>query len=76
MTHKLQNSYTCTVKKVLGPTTDSQPGDLPKGLRTPREFVFGGQWELIMELTQDWGNRLLEGTNKTMCALGHRRKEQ
>ena len=22
---------------------------------------------MIMELTQDWGNRLLEGTNKTVC---------
>ena len=28
------------------------------------------------ELTQDWGNRLLEGTNKTLCAPGPRRKEQ
>ena len=22
---------------------------------------------MIPELTQDWGNRLLEGTNKTLC---------
>ena len=28
------------------------------------------------ELTQDWGNRLLEGTNKTLCAPGPRRKVQ
>ena len=28
------------------------------------------------ELTQDWGNRLLEGTNKTLCAPGPRKKEQ
>ena len=28
------------------------------------------------ELTQDWGNRLLEGTIKTLCAPGPRRKEQ
>ena len=28
------------------------------------------------ELTQDWGNTLLEGTNKTLCASGPRRKEQ
>ena len=28
------------------------------------------------ELTQDWENRLLEGTNKTLCAPGPRRKEQ
>ena len=28
------------------------------------------------ELTQDRGNRLLEGTSKTLCAPGPRRKEQ
>ena len=28
------------------------------------------------ELTQDWGNRLLEGTSKTLFAQGPRRKEQ
>ena len=31
------------------------------------EFDFGGQWNFITEFTQDWGNRFLEGTNKT-CA--------
>ena len=30
----------------------------------------------VPELTQDWGNRLLEGTDKTLCAPGPRRKEQ
>ena len=39
--------------------------------RTP-----GGQWDLITEPPQDWGNRLLQGTNKTLCATGARRKEQ
>ena len=28
------------------------------------------------DLTQDWGNRLLEGTNKTLCTSGPRRKDQ
>ena len=28
------------------------------------------------ELTQDWGNRLLEHTNGTVCTTGPRRKEQ
>ena len=28
------------------------------------------------ELTQDWGTRLLEGTNRALCAPGPRRKEQ
>ena len=53
-----------------------QPGDPAKGLRTPREFDFEDQWDLIIELPQNWGNRLLEGTNKTLCTLGPRRKEQ
>ena len=30
----------------------------------------------LPELTQDWGNRLLEGTNKTLCTPGPRRKGQ
>ena len=51
-------------------------GDLAKRLRTPREFDFGSQWDFIIELPQDWGNRLLEGTNKTLCAPRPRRKEQ
>ena len=28
------------------------------------------------ELTQDWGNRLLEGMSKTLCVPGLRKKEQ
>ena len=28
------------------------------------------------ELTQDWGNRLLKGTNKILWAPGSRRKQQ
>ena len=30
----------------------------------------------LPELTQNWGNRLLEGTNRTLCTPGPRRKEQ
>jgi len=45
-------------------------------LRTPREFDFGGHWDLIAGLTEDWGNRLLEGINKTLCAPEPRSKEQ
>ena len=30
----------------------------------------------LPELTQDWGSRLLEGTNKSLCTPGPRRKEQ
>ena len=36
-----------------------------KGLRTPKDFDLGGQWDLITERPQDWGNRFLECTNKT-----------
>ena len=50
--------------------------ELAKGLRTPREFDYEGQWDLIKELPQDRGNRLLEGTNKTLCTPGPRKKEQ
>ena len=53
----------------------SQPEDLAKGLRTSRELDFGGHWGLITKLPQDWGNRHLEGTKKTLCAPGPRRKE-
>ena len=30
----------------------------------------------LPELTQDWGKRLLEGTGRTLCSPGTRRKEQ
>ena len=30
----------------------------------------------LPELTEDWGNRLLEGTNRSVCMLGPRGKEQ
>ena len=30
----------------------------------------------LPEFTEDWGNRLSEGTNKSLCAPGPRRKEQ
>ena len=78
-THKLQNNYTKEVLALLqtfhGTQQMCQPGDLARGLRTPREFDFRGQWGLIPEFPQDWGDRLLEGTNKTLCAPGPRRKE-
>ena len=71
MTHKLQNNYTKEILALLRKFQElqqiSQPGDLAKSLRTPREFDFGGQWDLITELTQDWGNRLLESTNTFIC---------
>ena len=48
-----------------------------KGLGIPRESDFEGQQDIITELPQDWGKqRLLEGTNKTVCAPEPRGKEQ
>ena len=70
MTHKLQQLYernSLTLKRVLGPTTDFPNWGSVKETETPREFDFGEQRDLITELTQDWGNRFLEGTNKTLC---------
>ena len=61
-----------TVKKPLGPTADFPTCDPAKELRIPRKFDFGGQWDLITEHPQDWGNRLSECTNKTLCAPGAR----
>ena len=57
MIHKLQNNYNKEIltlsRKFQDPQQISQPGDLAKGLKTPKEFDFGGQWDLIIELTQD-----------------------
>ena len=49
--------------KVLGPATDFLTWRSGKGTENHREFDFEGQRDLITELTQDWGNRLLEGTH-------------
>jgi len=38
-----------------------------KGLRTPREFDFGGQWGLITELPQDWENMLGRHKQNLVC---------
>jgi len=47
-----------------------------RDLEPPTEFDSGGHWDLIAELPEDLGNRLLEATNKTLCAPRARRKEQ
>ena len=66
--HPAEQSYqrnSHTVKEVLGPTKDFPIWGSGKGTEIPREFEFGGQWDWITELPQDWGNRPLEGANKT-----------
>ena len=60
--------------KVLRPTTDFPTWVSTKELRTPREFDSEDEWDLITELKQDWGNRLLEGTKKILSTAGPRRK--
>ena len=76
MTHKLHNIYprnSHTIKKILGPTTDFPTWGSGKAIENPQRVWL---WrDLTIELTQDWGSRLLEGTNKTLCAPGPRRKE-
>ena len=52
-----------TVAKFEGPQQISQPGDPAKGLRTHREFDFGGQWYFTIELPQDWGKTPQEGAH-------------
>ena len=78
-THKLQSNYTkeilALLRKFYDPQQISQPGDL-KGTENPQRIWLWRPGDLITQLTQDWGNRLLEGTNKTLCAPGPRRKEQ
>lgn len=67
----------CTVKKVLGPKEISQPVDPAKDMRTPREFDFGVQWILIIELPQDWETECWGwGTAKTLCTSVARSGEQ
>ena len=64
------------VAKVLEPTVDFLIWGSSKGTENPRESDYEGQWDLIIKLPQNWGKRLLEGTNKTLCTVGPRRKEQ
>ena len=65
------NCRTIIPKKLLklqDPQQISQPGDLAKGLRTLRGSGFGGQWDLITELAQDWRKQALGGhKQKLMC---------
>ena len=53
---QLYQRSSCTVAKVLGPKQISQPVEPAKGLRTPRKSDFEGQWDLITERPQIWGN--------------------
>ena len=41
-------------------------------IENPQGTDFGGEGDLITELTQDWWNRLLKGMNKILCAPGEK----
>ena len=69
-----RNSH--TVKKVLGPTTDFPTWGSSKGTENLQGIWLWRPVRFVIELLQDWGNRLLEGTNKILSAPGARRKEQ
>ena len=63
VTHKLENSNTKEVLALLqrsqAPHETSQPEDPAKELGIPRESDFEGQWDLIIELPEDWGKQRL-----------------
>ena len=71
MTHKLENNDTKEFLALLQKFKDlqqlSQPGDPENRLRVPKEFDVEGQWDVITELPQDWGNRLLAPKKKRVC---------
>ena len=68
---QLYQIHSHTVKKVLGPMTNFPTWGSGKWTENPQ-----GIWLWRAENPQDWGNRLLEGTNKTLCIPGPRRKGQ
>ena len=54
-----------------------QPEDLVKGLRTPKDFDLGGQWDLITELPQTGETGPWRAQTKPCASKpGARRKEQ
>ena len=73
----ISEKFLALLQRFYAPHQTSQLGDLAKGLVIPGEFDFEGQRNLITEFPQDYGKwRFLEGTNKTLCALGPKGKEQ
>ena len=57
----------------------SQPGESTKELGTPREPDTEGQWDLMIGLPQDWGEKetpVLEGTKKILHSPRPRGKGQ
>ena len=63
MTHKLENDNNKEVLPLLWrfwiPHQASQPRNRAKELEIPKESDLEGQWDLITELSQDWGKQRL-----------------
>ena len=65
-----------TVAKVLGPTAEFPTWGSHKRTENPQAIWLWRPVDLITELPQDWGDRLLEGTNQNLRTPGSKRKEQ
>ena len=82
VTHKLENNNTKEVFPLLqrfwAPRQSSQAGNLTKGPGIPKESDLEGQWDLIIELPQDWGKQRLQScrAQKNPTHTSTREREQ
>ena len=76
--YKLENNYTKEVLALLWKLQALQQTSATWGFSKETEYSQGicRSWDLITELPQNRGNKLLEGTDKTLCVPGLKRKEQ
>ena len=63
---KLYHRSSCTVAEFLGPTTDFPTWGSGKGTENPQAIWLRSPVGFDFRISKDWGNRLLEGTNKTL----------
>ena len=73
---QLYQRISFTVTKVLGPTSDFPTWESSKGTENSQGVWLWRPMGFGYRTSTDWGNRLLEGTDKTLWAPGSRRKEQ
>ena len=73
---KLYQRTSHAVVKLLGPTTDFPTWGFSKGTENPQGISLWRPVWFDYRTSQDSGNRLLEGTNNTLCIPRPRRKEQ
>ena len=76
MSEQLYQRNSCTVKKVLGSTTDFPTWGSSKRTKNTQGIWLWRPVEFDYRISPGLGNKLLEGTNKTVCAPGARKKEQ